>query len=74
MLDLFDILWYHNSMIEDLKELQEGIKGLLKFVMPVELKRTIQTRVVTGDVSEIKVIIEVVKGRKKKWYQRIISR
>jgi hypothetical protein len=74
MLDYLSFIWYDSRMIEDLKELQEGVKGLLKFVMPPELPRSIHTRVISGDKSEVRVIIEVVKGRKKKWYQRIFSR
>jgi hypothetical protein len=60
-------------MIKDLKELENHIKGLLRFVMPSELKRSVSTRIITGDTAEVRVIIEVVKPTPRKWYHKIIK-
>lgn len=58
-------------MIEDLKELREGISNLLKFISPKELKRSLETRIVSGKRSEVKVIIEVIVPKKKRWWNKL---
>jgi len=72
-LDKLNRPWYHKAMISDLKELENQIKGLLRFIMPSELKRSVQTRIIGGDVAEVRVIIEIVKPSPKKWYHKIIK-